>query len=297
MDSGWQPANDLERDLLAAIEVDDSRRYAKLLKSSVFYVPRMRELTDGVPPQDPDAYRTEMSEGDRAAIAVVFTSAFTLFWSLGGLATGYEEYDLPALRRCHPDPDQPLAVNPGVPIGVLLTLRELDGMAGGQVVLTRVDDLLVDATDRAQAEIRDLCLTRLGGDSSRAAAAINADSANELEMTLIDCVESLDFDGFIEALMDSVVVVVASRPIAGFHKIRGHGFPWWVVEHTDGRRVIPLFSSATTLEKVTTVQTDWVEVAFVDVVTNWPGSDHILCFNPGTALELTLSGDAVRQLL
>lgn len=296
MDSGWQPANDLERDLLTAIEADDSRRYAELLRSSVLYVPRMREMVDGALPHDPDAYRAEMSEGDRAAIVAVFTSPFTLFWSLGGLATGYEEYDLPALRRRHPDPDQPLAVNPGVPIGVLLTLRELDGMAAGRVALTRVDDLLADATDRAQAEIRNMCLTGLGGDESRAAAAISEDSANELETKLIDCVETLDFDGFIEALMDSVVVVVASRRVAGFHEMRRHGFPWWIVEHADGRRVIPLFSSATTLEKVTAVHMDWVEVAFVDVVANWPGSDHILCFNPGTAVELTLPGDAVQQL-
>lgn len=291
MDSGWQPANDLERDLLAAMEADDSRRYAELLRSSVWYVPRMYEFADDALPtaaRDSDAYR--------AGITAVFTSPFTLFWSLGGLATGYQEYDLAALRRRHPDPDQPLAVNPGVPIGVLLTLRELDEMAGGRVVLAKVDELLVDATDRAQAEIRDLCLTRLGGDGSRAAAAVNEDSANELEMKLIGCVETLDFDGFIEALMDSVVIAVASRPVAGFHEIRGHGFPWWIVEHADGRRVIPLFSSATTLEKVTAVPTDWVEVPFVDVVANWPGSGHILCFNPGTAVELILPGDAVRQL-
>lgn len=296
MDSGWQPANDLERDLLAAIEADDSKRYAELLRSSVLYVPRMHEMVDGTLPHDPDTNRAGMPEGDRAAIATVFTSPFTLFWSLGGLATGYDEYDLAALRRRHPDPDQPLAVNPGVPIGVLLTLRELDEMAGGRVVLTEVDDLLADATDRAQAEIRDLCLTQLGGDPSTAAVAVNEDSANELEMKLIDCVENLDFDGFIEALMDSVVIVVTTRPIAGYPEIRRSGFPWWIVEHADGRRAIPLFSSVTTLERVAGVRMNWVEVPFVDVVANWPGSGHILCFNPGTAVELTLPGDSVRQL-
>ncbi len=296
MDSGWQPANDLERDLLAAIEADDSRRYAELLRSSVLYVPRMSEFADDALPHDPDAYRAGMGEADGAGIAAVFTSAFTLFWSLGGLATGYEEYDFAALRRRRPDPDQPLAVNPGVPIGVLLTPRELDEMAGGRVVLAKVDGLLADATDRAQAEIRDLCLTRLGGDESRAAAAISEDSANALESTLIDCVENLDFDGFIEALMDSVVVVVTSRPVAGSPGIGGRGIPWRIVEHADGRRAIPLFSSATALEKVAGVRTDWVEAPFVDVVANWPGSGHILCFNPGTAVELTLPGDIVRQL-
>lgn len=296
MDSGWQPANDLERDLLAAIETDDSRRYAELLRSSVLYVPRMRELADGTPLHAPDPYHAGMPERDRAAIAAVFTSPFTLFWSLGGLATGYEEYDLPALRRRHPDPDQPLAINPGAPIGVLLTLRDLDEMAGGRVVLAKVDDLLVDATDRAQAEIRDLCLTRLGGNESTA-AAVNEDSGNELEMRLIDCVETLDFDGFFEALMDSAVIVVTSRPVAGCPEIRGNGFPWWIVEHADGRRAIPLFSSVTTLVTVAGVRMDWVEVPFVDVVANWPGSGHILCFNPGTAVGLTLPGDSVRQLL
>jgi hypothetical protein len=295
MDSGWQPANDLERDLLAAMEADDSSRYAELLRSSMLYVP---EFNDDAPraARDPDAYRAGMGEGYRSGIAAVFTSPFTLFWSLGNLATGYDEYDLAALRRHHPDPDQPLAVNPGVPIGVLLTLRELDEMADGRMVLAEVNELLADATDRAQAEIREICLTRLGGGESRP-AAITEGSANELETKLIESVENLDFDGFIDALMDSVVVVVTSRPVTGSHEIRGHGFPWWIVEHDDGRCVIPVFSSAATLDKVTAVRADWVEVPFVDVLANWPGSGHILCFNPGTAVELILPGDTVRQLL
>jgi hypothetical protein len=293
MDSGWQPANDLERDLLAAMEADDSKRYAELLRSSVWYVPEFSDDAPGAA-RGADAYRAEMGE-NRAAIAAVFTSPFTLFWSLGNLATGYQEYDLADLRRRHPDPDQPLAVNPGVPIGVLLTLRELDEMADGRVVLTEVDELLADAADRAQAQIRDICLTRLGGGESKP-AAIDEGSANNLEAKLIDCVENLDFDGFIDALMDSVVVVVTSRPVAGSHEIRGRGFPWWIAEHADGRRAIPLFSSATALRKAAAVQTHWIEAPFVDVAANWPGSGHILCFNPGTAVELILPGDAVRQL-
>jgi hypothetical protein len=273
MDSGWQPANDLERDLLAAVDADDGKRYAELLGSSVLYVPTI----DG--------------------LAAVFTSPFSLFWGLGSLATGYEEYDLAALRRRHPDPDQPLAVNPGVPIGVLLTLRDLDGMGSGRVGLAKVEDVPADATDRAQAEIRDMCLTQLGGDEAMAAAALDEDSANELELKLIDSTETLEFDSFINALTNSTVIVVTSRPVAGAHEIQGIGFPWLVAEHTDGRRAIPLFSSATTLEKATTARTQWVEVPFMDVAANWPGSGHILCLNPGTAFELTLPGDSVRQLL
>ncbi len=287
MESGWQPANQHERDMLAAVEASDGMRYGQLLKSSILYVPTLSEGSAETRPQTlPKANLNEV---------VAFTSPVTLFWVLGGLASRYESYDLAGLRERYPDPGCQLVVNPGLPIGVLVPLSDVEKLAAGEQDLVPVDDVLDAAVDGALAEVRRMCLEELGGDEDLAAAAINEDSANELELGLMVAVADLDFDSFLSALVDSDVVVPTSRPVADPRQIADSGFPWWIVRGAD-TPVIPVFSSTHVLDRVASVNPPWIRVPFLDVLNNWPGAQHVLCVNPGTSAELTLPGTAVLEL-
>ncbi|MDQ0376140.1 SseB family protein [Amycolatopsis thermophila] len=283
MDFEWRPANEVETGMLAALQEGDSRRYAQLLSDAVLYVPYAPE------PGDPWPQSLPMPEGNHV---VVFTSEESLDWALGGVVDGWRETGVAALREIHPD-DAQLVVNPGVPIGVYLVLGEVDDLAEGRQELVPVADVQDAMVDEVLAEVRRLALAELGGDADAAAAL---QPANELEERLRDAVSELDFDTFLLALIGSDVVLPLAEPVDDPSRIEDGDFPWRILGD-DEVPVVPLFSSERVADTVAPGGGPRVTVSFLDVLLNWPGEDHVLCFNPGTSMELTLPGSSVPELV
>jgi hypothetical protein len=276
VESGWQPANNIEREMMVALQAGDSGQYARLLTSAPLFVPELpdgAELPAGLPVPDGSAH------------VVVFTSAMSLYWTLGGLASGHEEATLASLRERHLDPGSQLVINPGLPIGVLLSLAEVDDVASGAQSLVPVQDVQDAVVDGVLAEVRRMVLAELGGDED--AAANYADSANDLEAKLRAAVAELDFDAFLLALIASDVTILTDQSAAEP--------PWLVIGGVESP-VIPVFSSPEILTRITSVVPPHMTVPFLDVITNWPSEEHVLCFNPGTSTELTLPGGSVPEL-
>ncbi|GAB3579777.1 hypothetical protein GCM10027445_48980 [Amycolatopsis endophytica] len=283
MDFQWRPANEVETDMLAALQDSDSRRYAQLLRDAPLFVPAAPE------PGEPWPTSLPMPEGNHV---IVFTSEQSLDWTLGGVVDSWRQTDITGLRDIHPDHAQ-LVVNPGVPIGVYLVLGEVEDLAEGRQELVPVQDVQDAMVDEVLGEVRRLALEELGGDAEAAAAL---QPANELEERLRGAVSELDFDAFLLALIASDVVLPTTESVAGPSAIESGGFPWRVLGD-DETPVIPVFSSERILDTVAPGGGPRATVSFLDVLLNWPDDDHVLCFNPGTSMELTLPGTSVPELV
>ncbi|MEU0509552.1 MULTISPECIES: SseB family protein [Amycolatopsis] len=283
MDFQWRPANEVESGMLAALQDSDSRRYAQLLRDAPLYVPATPE------PGDPWPISLPMPEGNHV---IVFTSEESLDWALGGVVDSWRETTIGGLREFHPDHAQ-LVVNPGIPIGVYLVLGEVEDLAEGRQELVPVEDVQNAMVDEVLGEVRRLVLEELGGDAEAAAAL---QPVNELEERLRESVSELDFDAFLLALIGADVVLPATEPVPDPAVIESGEFPWRILGD-DETPVVPLFSSEQVLDVVAPGGGPRATVSFLDVLLNWPGEDHVLCFNPGTSMELTLPGSSVPELV
>lgn len=283
MDLQWRPANEVETGMLAALEEGDSRRYAQLLREAPLYVPAAPE------PGGPWPQSLPLPEGNHV---LVFTSEESLDWALGGVVDSWRETGIAALQEVHPG-DAQLVVNPGAPIGVYLVLGEVEDLAEGRQELLPVEEVQNAMVDEVLSEVRRLALADLGGDAEAVAAL---QPANELEERLREAVTELDFDAFLLALIGSDVVLPVTEPVGDPSLIEDDGFPWRTVGD-DEIPVVPLFSSERVLDTVAPGDGPRVTVSFLDVLLNWPTEDHVLCFNPGTSIELTLPGSSVPELV
>ena len=283
MDFQWRPANQVESDMLAALQDGDSRRYAQLLREAQLYVPATPE------PGGPWPTSLPMPEGNHV---IVFTSEESLDWALGGVVDSWRRSDIAALSEIHPG-DAQLVVDPGVPIGVYLVLGEVEDLAEGRQELVPVEDVQDAMVDEVLGEVRSLVLADLGGDAEAAAAL---QPANELEERLREAVSELDFDAFLLALIGADVVVPAAEPVADPAAMENGEFPWRILGD-DETPVVPVFSSERALDTVAPGDGPRVTVSFLDVLLSWPGDDHVLCFNPGTSMELTLPGSGIPELV
>ncbi|HVV11765.1 SseB family protein [Amycolatopsis sp.] len=286
MDSGWQPANQVERDMMTALQAGDSAAYARLVRSAPLFVP---ELPPEGSLQLPEGVQQLFGEDN----IVVFTSEVSLYWLLSGLATGHERLTYDQVLARNPGQGRQLVINPALPIGVLLSPDEVDDVAEGRQTLMSVQDVQDTVVDGVLDEVRRMCLTELGGDIERAQAPLG-DAANELERRLARAVEQLNFDDFLLALLESDVVVpttaeTSSTPASA-------DFPWRVLGAVDSP-MIPVFSSTTILDRVAPAEPPRTQVSFVELLLNWPSEEHVLCFNPGTSTELTLPGNSVPELV
>ncbi|MEU3273982.1 SseB family protein [Saccharomonospora sp. NPDC006951] len=287
MDPDWRPGNEVERDMLTALEASDGRRYADLLRSSPLYVPTFgdgdqEDWPEGLPQLDDEH-------------VLVFTSPVTLFRALAGPARGYEELHYTSLRDRWPDPETQLVVNPGSPIGVFLSVQQVEDLAEGIEKLMPVEEIQNVVSDTMIEQLRQLCLAELGSDEETAARALTDMIPNELERKLETAVEDLDFDAFLLALLASDVVTLTTEAVADPRRIARRQFPWRVIG-TDEAPIIAVFSSHQVLDKVVPGGPHRAEISFLDLLATWPGDDYVMCFNPGTTTELTLPGGGVPEL-
>ncbi|MCI2421201.1 SseB family protein [Saccharopolyspora sp. K220] len=280
MNSEWEPANEVERELVAALEAGDSKRYAEIVLGAPLYLP--------VLPEPGSELRQDLDEFmplDRAHV-LAFTSPEALSHGLGPYSLGHREADVAALARNWPGPDHQFALNPGLPIGAVLPLDALSRLADGSESLIPVDAAEAALAEQVRAEIRELCLAELSGGVAPGVAA----PVNELEEALAAAVEGQDVDAFLSALVDSEVVVPMSGPVS--EDFDGTNFPWLRIGPA-----IPVFSSTEVLSRTAAHVAEHIELPFLAAAANWPGREHVLCFNPGSGTELIMSGAGVEELV
>lgn len=273
--------------MLAALEAGDGRRYAELARSSTLYLPT---LADGAQADWPEGLPGVDDEH-----ALVFTSPVTLFRALAGHVRGYEETTFEGLGQRWPGPDTQVLLNAGTPIGVFLTIKQITDLAEGTESLVPVSDVQDAIVDGVIEDVRARCLADLGSDGDVAARVMTTVSPNALETALEKAVESVDFDAFLLALLDSEVVVLTTEAVPDPSRIAERDFPWRVVGEEEAP-VVPVFSSAEVLDVVVPGGHHRVQVPFLDLVAAWPSQEYLLCFNPGTATELTLPAGGVPEL-
>jgi hypothetical protein len=271
----WQPTGEVERDLMAALEDEDGGWYARVVMSAPLYVPALPEhATEGW-----QELEERLSLEQEHVLA--FTSPAALSQVLGRFAGSYVETGFAELVENWPNPSYLL------PIDVLADLAE------GRESLVAVEDVQAVVRDEMHAQIRQLCLERLGN----APVPGGQDAPpNELEAKLSDAVARQDGDAFLQALIGADVVVPTSRPALDPHQFDDRDFPWLAAGDT-GLSVLMVFSSTSTLERVAVGDQPRVQVPFLAVLANWPSEEHILCFNLSAETELILPGDSVMELV
>ncbi|MGW5645763.1 SseB family protein [Saccharopolyspora sp. NPDC003752] len=276
MDAQWQPANDVEHELVAALEAGDSKRFAEIVLSAPLYLP--------VLPEPGTELRQELDELiplERAHV-FVFTSPEALSHVLGPFSSGHREVDAAALAQNWPHPDYCFALNFDLPIGATMSPESLARMAAGEEFLVPAED----AEAVVQAQIRRDCLAELGDGAEPGVVP----PANELEEALAAAVELQDLDAYLAALVDADVVLPLSRPLTD--DVDDTNFPWLLVGSA-----IPVFTSAEMLSRAAAKVEHFTQLPFLVLAANWPQRQHVLCLNPGSGTELIIGGDGVGEIV
>lgn len=286
MESGWRPSGRAEADMAEALANGDGRRFAELVLANPLYLPKLPERgTDDWG----ELLRRLPLEREHV---LAFTSTESMSLVLGPYAQGHTRTDFAALARAWRAPEWQLALNPGLPIGVVLPPAALPALARGEETLIPVADVHDAVAGQADSVIRALCLDSFGNPE---AEPYQGPPVNDLEVALDDAVAQQDGDAFVDALLGGEVVVPLARASADPVEPDEQSTAWHTVG--DDLPVVPVFSSEAALDHVTAERLPRAQVPFLSIVANWPDETHVLCFNPGATTELVLFGDAVLTLL
>ena len=123
----WLPGNEVDAELVGALAADDRSRFARTVRHARWYLPVL--AADG----QRHRYLTRDLLG--ATYLLVFTSPGSLAATVGGVATGCVITGYDELAAHWPDPSWRLAVNPGTPIDLWVTLDLLAAAAAGDRAL------------------------------------------------------------------------------------------------------------------------------------------------------------------
>lgn len=267
MNPAWEPANETERVLAAAMDTGDTQAFAKIMLSAPLYLPVL--------------------PGDGPVLA--FTSVATMRAVINRQVDEYHEANVTELAGTWPDPERELVINPGLPIGAAMPPKALIALAEGGIPSIPMDDLQAAVAGELKALIRKAVLDDLGNGTLPA----DAPPENDLERRLADARP----EEILDALVFAEVVVPISGPLPEPGQADATTFPWRPTT-TGELRVIPMFTSPTAMDRTCAGNPPpWVWMSFLDALGLWPEEDHSLCLNPGSPTELILLGDAIDKLI
>lgn len=123
----WLPGNEVDAELVGALAADDRPRFARTVRQARWYMP--------VLPSEEQRPRYLTRDLLGTTYLLVFTSPGSLAATVGGVATGCVITGYDELAAHWPDPSWRLAVNPGTPIDLWVTLDLLAAAASGDRVL------------------------------------------------------------------------------------------------------------------------------------------------------------------
>jgi hypothetical protein len=128
----WEPANDTERALAAALARDDQREYFRILASAPLYLVGSAGETP----------RVLLWPADGEQYLAVFTSVEALTAAAAGLANRWVRTTYADLAAHWPDPRWRLAIDPNLGIGALLGVGDIARGARGELRLPTAPELL-----------------------------------------------------------------------------------------------------------------------------------------------------------
>lgn len=280
METVWQPANEIEYELVHALQEENSRQFALLVQSARLYLPVLPEPGSADWQELSDLLPLEQRH------VLVYTSAEALADVFGRFTSGHVEISYDELIAGWPTEEELyLALNPGLPIGFVGPVGAIDDLAEGRESLVAIGHVQEAVRAELRGQIRQAVLAELGAESKPSFVP-----TNPLETELVAALADGDENEYLTALMSGEVLVLTSQGAAGEDAL------WWVLE-TPTLPIVVAFSSRSIVEEICPSAPPGVVLPFLAVLTDWPSVDHALCFNPGTETELILTGDGLRELL
>jgi hypothetical protein len=148
----WQPANEVEARMLAALGRDDRQEFFTILMTSPLYLPQTVANPDTATEANPEDYLTFVSRD--VTYLLVFTSVETLELSVGHIANGYVESTYDTLRIGLVDTGIQLGFNMGTPIDAWLDADSMARAAAGEIAVPTGREMseLMELASPANAE-------------------------------------------------------------------------------------------------------------------------------------------------
>jgi hypothetical protein len=234
----WQPANDVETRMLAALRRDDRQEFFTILMRAPLYMPQSAADPDNATEARAEDYLTFVSRD--VTYLLIFTSVETLQLCVGHLANGYVESTFETLRVGLIGSGIRLGFNMGTPIDAWLDADSVARAAAGEIAVP---------TGREMTELMELA-------SPANAAAVEAATQQEIDTYV---------DDYITGLINGSVLV----PLEGGA---------WRVRPVDGVPTLEVYSAAehappgalTSTVPFESVVANWPESA--DLLTVNPGT-------------------------
>lgn len=267
MTEPWQPANDTERALLEALAKDDRTEFFRVIASADLYLPQRSSDADD---REGQAFVT-VRMLDHTFLPV-FTSVEGMAEVMSRLADAYTVTTYSELREKWPVPKWRLAVNPGFPIDAYSSIESIAAAAAGEEAVATAAEVIVDGiVEDPQPPI-----------------------ALDPHAMLTEAATRADVDGYVDALLDTDVMVPTTREVTDPEDLTGPEAPWYRAGPPE-RPVIEVFTSEEAYERAHP-DLPHVIVPFVALLMIWP-EGHGLSVNPGDPTSLDVPADEVYTLL
>ncbi|GLW32369.1 SseB family protein [Actinoplanes regularis] len=243
----WAPSNEVERAMALAAVADERQTYFQLVAVADLFLPQLTGDRSG-------RQRFLTVHAFDHVFLPVFSSVESLARQFGHAIDGYVVTTYAELRRKWPNPEWRLAINPGTPIDAYLPVEDLAGAAVGDRVVPTLAELVETSVEEDLQEARLRALHEAG------------DYPDDDPMTAMSAAaDAGDVYGFMERLLDAVVLVPTTRP-AQAEELVDAGFPWrYAPEHR-----IEVFTSPASLAASHPDQVPYVEAGFSFVLACWP---------------------------
>ncbi|WP_160161088.1 SseB family protein [Actinomadura sp. K4S16] len=258
----FQPANDVERELLRAAANNDHDLFLQTLAATDVLLPVPDETDYSLRPGRP-GFPWQTREVDGSTVVPVFTSPERLAEASG---PGTEHITLPftVVLRYWPNHDWALAINSGSP-------------AGGTVLAQQLPGLATWADRRAAQRMTE-----------------RFEPQNDIEQRLFDAGRRGDTESFFKILLGAQVLVPVDAETP-WGIVPGDGeFPWRPVP-VHGRTSIQIFTSLKWMNEAIG-SSRFIMPSLLEMVTAWPDASWTLVLNPGTPIDASMPGEQVRTL-
>ncbi|MEU9870163.1 SseB family protein [Actinomadura sp. NPDC048021] len=258
----FQPANDVERELLRAAANNDHDLFLQTLAATDVLLPVPDDMDFSLRPGRP-GFPWQTREVDGSTVVPVFTSPERLAEASG---PGTEHIALPftVVLRYWPDPDWLLAINSGSP-------------AGGTVLAQQLPGLATWADQRAAQRMTD-----------------RFEPQNDIEQRLFDAARRRDTETFFKIILGAQVLVPVDAETPWGIVPGDPDFPWRPVR-VHGRTSIQIFTSLRWMNEAIGTSR-FIMPSLLEMVTAWPDASWTLVLNPGTPIDASMPGEQVRTL-
>ncbi|WP_433473798.1 SseB family protein [Spirillospora sp. CA-142024] len=260
--SEFQPANDVERELLRAAANNDHDLFLQTLAGTEVLLPVPDDMDFTLRPGRP-GFPWQTREVDGSTVVPVFTSPERLAEAAG---SGTESIMLPftVVLRYWPNHDWLLAINSGSP-------------AGGTVLAQQLPGLATWADQRAAQRMTE-----------------RFEPQNDIEQRLLDAARRRDTEGFFTILLGAQVLVPADADTPWGIVPGDREFPWRPVP-VHGRTSIQIFTSLKWMNEAIG-SSRFIMPSVQEMVGAWPDGAWTLVLNPGTPIDASMPGEQVRTL-